>query len=61
MAITEEYQINVDSDEIDDIELDGTFVGIICPHCNAELSFYDWQIETGELICPMYENHITAK
>lgn len=58
---TEEYHTNVDGDKIDDIELDDTFVDIICPHCNSELSFYDWQIEAGELICPMCENHITAK
>lgn len=57
---TGEYHTNVDGDEIDDIELDGTFVDIICPHCNSELSFYDWQIEAGELTCPMCENHFTA-
>lgn len=60
-TIAEEYHTNADDNEIDDIELDGTFVDIICPHCNSELSFYDWQIEAGELTCPMCENHITAK
>lgn len=58
---TEKYHNDADDDEIDDIELDGTFVDIICPHCNSELSFYDWQIKMGELTCPMCEYHFTAK
>ncbi len=60
-TITESYHNNADDDEIDDIESDDIFVDIICPHCNYELSFYDWQIRTGELTCPICEKHFTTK
>ncbi len=41
--------------ESEEIELDGTFIDVVCRHCNARLSFFDWQVEEKELMCPICE------
>lgn len=56
-----EHTLDMDSNETEDIELDGTFVDIVCPHCSSNLSFFDWQIEEEDLICPICENTFTVK
>ncbi len=34
-------------------EIEEHFIDIYCPFCQAVLSYTDWQIEKGNLICPM--------
>lgn len=34
-------------------EIDERFIDIYCPFCHEILSYTDWQIEEGNLICPM--------
>lgn len=50
-----EDTLDEDVNESEDVELDGTFIDVVCRHCSAKLSFFDWQIEDKELMCPICE------
>jgi hypothetical protein len=35
------------------VETEEYYIDIACPYCHEELSYTNWQIKEGELICPM--------
>lgn len=45
--------IESDQQETDFDETEEYYIDIACPYCHEELSYTNWQIEEGELICPM--------
>ena len=55
----EERQRAIQAGEIDDFEGDDEYVDVYCPHCGEELSYMKWQINEGNLICPMCDKEFT--
>ena len=55
----EERQRAIQAGEIDDFEGDDEYVDVYCPHCGEELSYMKWQINEGNLICPMCDKECT--
>lgn len=64
--ITEEATANIKQEEIateetafdpdwrvESDESEEYYIDIACPYCHEELSYTNWQIKEGELICPM--------
>lgn len=64
--ITEEVTANIKQEEIateeaafdpdwraESDESEEYYIDIACPYCHEELSYTNWQIKEGELICPM--------
>lgn len=54
-----ERQRAIQAGEIDDFEGDDEYVDVYCPHCGEELSYMKWQINEGNLICPMCDKEFT--
>ena len=50
---TEEDAVELDWQEAEFDETEECYIDIACPYCHEELSYTDWQIKEGELICPM--------
>lgn len=38
---------------------DDTYIDIYCPECHSELSYLNWEIKEGELVCPMCDTHFS--
>lgn len=58
VKLTEEHveQERLTAEEHQQMEPDETdeyYIDVYCPFCHEELSYINWQIEEGDLICPM--------
>lgn len=52
-SVTEEEIPEPDQQETEFDETEEYYIDIACPYCHEELSYTNWQIKEGELICPM--------
>lgn len=43
----------LETQEAESDETEEYYIDIACPYCHEELSYTNWQIKEGELICPM--------
>lgn len=48
-----EQALKLEQQETDFDKVEEYYIDIACPYCHEELSYTNWQIEEGELICPM--------
>ncbi len=51
--VTEEDASKIEWQEAEPDETEEYYIDIACPYCHEELSYTNWQIKEGELICPM--------
>lgn len=56
--VTEEEISESNQQETEFDETEEYYIDIVCPYCHKELSYTNWQIEEGELICPMCDGQV---
>lgn len=55
-SVTQEDAAKPDWQETESDETEEYYIDIACPYCHEELSYTNWQIKEGELVCPMCDS-----